>query len=60
MDIENINFVPVKKVFLIRVDNKIMGYTNSEKDAIKILDLYRSKLNYSTFSYENLKKIIYI
>lgn len=60
MDIENINFVPVEKVFLIKVDNKIMGYTNSEKDAIKILDLYRSKLNYSTFSYENLKKIIYI
>ena len=60
MDIENINFVPIEKVFLIKVDNKIMGYTNSEKDAIKILDLYRSKLNYSTFSYENLKKIIYI
>jgi hypothetical protein len=60
MDLENINFVPVEKVFLIRVDNKIMGYTNSEKDAIKILDWYRSKLNYSTFSYENLKKIIYI
>jgi len=60
MDLENINFVPVEKVFLIRVDNKIMGYTNSEKDAIKILDSYRSKLNYSTFSYENLKKIIYI